>query len=80
MKVDCNPYKNSLDKLLHMMKDKQDPSREIGFVSSASHIPAIVVCVYMLTYVYPNHPDLKESYESIKKFYRYTEVVHFDTK
>lgn len=78
MKIDCNPYKNSLDKLLHMMIDKQDPSRQVGFVSAASHIPAIVVCSYMLAFIYPDHADLKDSYEALKKFYRYTEVKPFE--
>lgn len=80
MKIDCNPYKNSLDKLLHMMKDKQDPVREMAFVSSCSYIPVIVVCSYMIQFLYPDNAGLKESFEELKKFYRYTEVSPFDTK
>lgn len=79
MKVDCRPYKASLDKLTHMMTEKTDPRREIGFVAAASYVPAIVVCAYMLRYVYPNHPDLKNAYEELKSFYKYVEVIQFDT-
>jgi hypothetical protein len=58
----------------------KDRTRLVSHISSMSGIPVIVVCLYLITFLYPRDKDLKKRYEEIRSFYGYKEVVRFDKK
>jgi len=80
MKIDPNLYKNTLDKLRHHMVDKPEGKRAslISFISFISGVPVVAVCLYLITYLYPDDEILKSRLKSIIEFYRYTEVAPFE--
>lgn len=77
MRLDCTRYKMALDKLKSRMEGEREPSRLMTRLSTSTQIPVMAVCVYMLTYTHPKHPDLLRSYAGLRQFYNYTEIVPF---
>lgn len=77
MKVNCRPYKSTLDSVAHQMH-RGEPSFAVAMIASTTHIPAIVVCAYMIKFLFPENVDLRDTYEGLVKFYQYTEVTDFE--
>lgn len=77
MQIDCNIYKESLDKISHLLRDTKNPTYHASQMAGITHIPAIAVIIYMLTYTHPSHPDLIKAKASLIDFYGYTRIDLF---
>lgn len=79
MKVDANLYTKAFPALEALNdKYKNDPAgRLIGMFASATHVPCIVVALYLQE---KRKIDLSKTIDNLKKFYKYTEVVDFYDK
>jgi hypothetical protein len=81
MKINVKKYKKTLDRFKHRMSQIEEGKRDksVANMSFITHTPVLAVCEYMLTYLFPNDPELLRCRERLIKFYKYSEIVPFET-
>lgn len=78
MKIDCNPYRTSLDKAHPLFeKYKDDKGQACNIISSTSHIPLLAVVEYALLFIWPGEEKLENLKKRLIEFYKYTEIVSY---
>ncbi len=82
MRIDPNVYRMTLDKMSRHMENykPKDRPRLVSKIASATGVPAVAVCLYLITFLYPRDKKLKVKFKSIVSFYNYTEIVPFEKK
>lgn len=80
MKINSNAYKTTLDRLRSHMENIPPKNRKrlISHISFMSGAPVVVVCLYLITFIYIDDEELKDRYKTIVKFYNYKEVTPFE--
>lgn len=77
MTLDCRIYQQSLRKVEYLMTGS-DTKSIISRVSGSTHIPAAAVCLYLITFKFPDDQSLKDNLKSLVSFYSYTNLIPFD--
>jgi hypothetical protein len=77
VRIDCKRYVKALKPLKNLILLKKDKSHGdfIADLSASTGIPLVAIYQFvMLDSVLGPIPELKEQYDSIVKFYKYTEL------
>lgn len=77
MVIDCNKYRKTLDSVVRLMRS-DDPRSRVSTVAAATHVPVIVVCIYMIQFLYPDNESLKKLEKTLIDFYGYTDIIRFE--
>lgn len=79
MKIDPNRYIRGLIVIKKKLQDSKNLDQTISEISCGTHIPLIVVIVYaMRPDVIGETKELLARAESVKRFYKYTEIVPWE--